>query len=397
MSHPFSKKYAIVGLGVLTGRFPDRSARTLETEAVRMAIEDAGLERSQIDGAINTRIESGSGESTGWTDSYARILGLPTNFYFTVQRGGAMTHLAIIAAAQMLDLGLAKYIVVGYGANDWSQSRDRSQGHGQRHQERAGLWGRPLGDLAAVSHHSFFASRHMHEFGTTSEQLGMVAVSHRQWAQLNPDAYFYNRPMTIEDYMNSPMLVEPYRMLDCCLISDSGTAFVMTTAERARDLPKKPVYVLGVGFGEAMQQLWWDKANYTQLATATAKAAAFEQAGLTLDDVDVAELYDCFTMEVILQMEGYGWCAKGEGGPFVASGAIAPGGSIPVNTGGGLLSCYYGADWTPFTESIIQMRGAGGDRQVKDAKVALVSGHGGEILRPGMCSIHSTLLLGNEA
>src|SRR6476469_6430616 len=113
MAHPFSKKYAIVGLGVVTGRFPDRSARTLETEAVRIAIEDAGLKRTDIDGAINTRIESGSGESTGWTASFARPLGLPTNFYFTAQRGGAMTHLAVIAAAQMHDLGLAKYIVVG--------------------------------------------------------------------------------------------------------------------------------------------------------------------------------------------------------------------------------------------------------------------------------------------
>lgn len=397
MAHHFSRKYAIVGLGVLAGRFPGRSPRTLEVEAVRLAIEDAGLQRQDIDGAINTRIESGSGESHGWTDSFARILGLPTKFYFTVQRGGAMTHLAIVAAAQLLDLGIAKYVVIGYGANDWSSTRDRSEGRGQRHVERAGLWGRPHGDLAAASHHSFFASRHMHEFGTTSEQLGMVAVSHRQWAMLNPDAQMHSRPITLEDYMNSPIYVEPYRMLDCCLMSDSGAAFVMTTTERARDLAKPPVYVLGVGFGEAMQQLWWDKQNYTHLAVDSAKEAAFGQADLGLQDVDVAELYDCFTMEVILQLEAYGWCGPGEGGPFVASGAIAPGGRLPVNTGGGLLSCQYMADWTPFTEAVIQLRGQGGERQVPGAKVGLVSGHGGEILRPGMCSIHSTLLLGTEA
>jgi acetyl-CoA acetyltransferase len=385
VSHPFSRKYAIVGLGAL------------QTEAVRLAIEDAGLRRQDIDGAINTRIESGSGESKGWTDSYARILGLPATFYFTVQRGGAMTHLAIVAAAQMLELGIAHYVAVGYGATDWSDTRDRKGGRGQRHLERDGLWGRPHGDLAAASHHTFFASRHMHEFGTTSEHLGMVAVSHRRWACLNPDAYMYNRPITLEDYLNSPIIVEPYRLLDLCLLTDSGAAFVITTAERARDLPKPPVYVLGVGFGEAMQQLWWEKQNYTRLAVKTAKEAAFGQADLQLKDVDVAQLYDCFTMEVIMQLEDYGWCAKGDGGPFAASGAIAPGGSLPVNTGGGLLSGNYMADWTPFTEAVIQLRGEGNERQVPNAKVALASGHGGEILRPGMCSIHATLLLGNEA
>ncbi len=395
MPHSFSGKYAIVGLGALVGRFPGRSARALEVEAVRLAIEDAGLQRSDIDGAINTRIESGSGESRGWTDSYARILGLPTKFYFTVQRGGAMTHLAIVAATQLLDLGIANYVVVGYGASDWSDTRDRGERR-QRHTEREGLWGRPYGDLSAASHHSFFGSRHMHEYGTTNDHLGMVAVSHRQWACLNPDAQMHGRPLTLEDYHNSPIYVEPYHLLDLCLVSDSGAAFVITTAERARDLPRPPVYVRGVGFGEAMRELWWEKKNYTNLAVDTAKASAFDQSGLTLADIDVAELYDCFTMEVILQMEDYGWCGKGEGGPFVAAGNIAPGGSIPVNTGGGLLSGGYMADWTPFVEAIIQLRGDGGPRQVADAKVALVSGHGGEILRPGMCSIHSSLLLSNE-
>jgi len=395
--HSFSRKYAIVGMGVMAGRFPGKSARSLEVEAVRLAIEDAGLRRQDVDGTINTRIESGSGESKGWTDSYSRILGLPAKFYFTVQRGGAMTHLAIVAATQMLELGIAKYVVVGYGASDWSDTRDRKGGRGQRHLERDGLWGRPLGDVAAASHHTFFASRHMHEFGTTSEHMGMVAVSHRQWAGKNRQAQMYGRPMTIEDYFNAPMVVEPYRLLDLCLLSDSGAAFVITTAERAKDLPKPPVYVLGVGFGEAMEQLWWDKQNYTRLAVQTAKESAFGQSGLELKDVDVAELYDCFTMEVIMQLEDYGWCGKGEGGPFAASGAIAPGGTVPVNTGGGLLSCCYMADWTPFTEAVTQLRGEGGERQVPAAKVALASGHGGEILRPGMCSIHATLLLGNEA
>lgn len=359
-----------------------------------MAIEDAGLRRQDIDGAINTRIESGSSDTRGWTDSYARILGLPTKFYFTVQRGGVMTHLAIVAATQMLALGIANYVIVAYGSTDWSDGH--LKGRRPRSIERDGLWGRPYGDLVAASHHTFFASRHMYEYGTTSEHLGMVAVSHRQWACKNPQAQMYGRPITLEDYYNSPVVVEPYRLLDMCLVSDGAAAFVITTAERARDLRKPPVYVLGIGFGEAMRELWWDKKNYTRLAVDTAKEAAFAQAGIRLKDVDVAELYDCFTMEVLLQLEDYGWCQKGEGGSFVAAGNIAPGGSIPVNTGGGLLSCYYLADWTPFTEALVQLWAEGGERQVPGAKVALVSGHGGEILRPGMCSIHGTLLLGTE-
>ena len=395
MAHAFSRKFAIAGMGVLAGHFPGRSARSLEVEAARLAIEDAGLDRKDIGGAINTRIESGAGESRGWTDSFARILGLPVKFSFTVQRGGAMTHLAVVAATQMLDLGIANYVVVGYGATDWSDSRGKGE-RGQRHLERAGLWGRPYGDIAAASHHSFFASRHMHEYGTTSEQMGMVPVSARQWACLNPEAQMHGRPITLADYFQSPVMVEPYRMLDMCLTSDSGAAFVITTAERARDLRRPPVSVLGVGFGEAMRELWWEKGNYTRLAVDTAKEAAFGQAGLRLEDVSVAELYDCFSMEVIMQMEDYGWCAKGEGGPFVASGAIAPGGKIPVNTGGGLMACHYMADWTPFVEAVTQIRDDGGQRQVPDARVALVSGHGGEILRPGMCSIHASLLLGKD-
>jgi acetyl-CoA acetyltransferase len=393
VTHPFSSKFAIVGLGFQAGKLPGHSARALETEAVRLAIQDAGLKPQDIDAAINTRIESGAGESFGWTDSYARILGLPAKTYFTVQRGGIMTQLAVLAATQLLELGIARYVAVGYGATDWSDTRNTTEKR-QRGTERSGLWGRPVGDLAAASHHSFFASRHMHEFGTTSDHLGMVAVSHRAWACRNPSAQMYGRPITLQDYYAAPLVVEPYRLLDLCLVSDSGAAFIVTTTERARDLRHPPVAVLGLGFGEALRELWWDKANYTRLAVDTAKQAAFAQAGLQLSDVDVAELYDCFTMEVILQLEDYGWCGKGEGGPFVADGNIAPGGTIPVNTGGGLLSGYYMADWTPFVEAVTQLRGTGGERQVANAEVALVSGHGGEILRPGMCSTHGTLLLG---
>jgi acetyl-CoA acetyltransferase len=203
----------------------------------------------------------------------------------------------------------------------------------------------------------------------------------------------HTKPLTLEDHQQSPVVVWPYRLFDICLQSDGGTAFVVTTAERARDRRKPPVYVAGVGFGEQMSHLWWDKANYATLAVRSARDAAFTQAGVRLSDIDLAQLYDCFTGEVIVQLEDYGWCRKGEGGALAAEMRTAPGGDIPVNTGGGLLSSHHLGNLTGFAEAVMQLRGAAGDRQVPGADVALVSGHGGEILSGQMCSIHSTIIL----
>lgn len=259
--------------------------------------------------------------------------------------------------------------------------------------DKLGVWGRPFGAVGAPSFHGFIATRHMHEYGTTSRQLGAVAVAERQWACLNPQAYMYGRPITIEDHQSSPIVVWPFHLLDISLVSDSGTAFIVTTAERAKNLRKPPVYIMGIGFGEQMASLWWDKTNYTTFSVEAAKSDAFRMAGIELKDIDVAELYDCFTTEVILELEDYGWCKKGEGGPFVEEGHTRPGGDVPVNTGGGLLSSHHLDNLTGVAEAIIQMRGEGGDRQVKDAEIALATGHGGEIVSGQMCAIHSTLIL----
>ncbi|WP_161793366.1 thiolase family protein [Cohnella kolymensis] len=212
----------------------------------------------------------------------------------------------------------------------------------------------------------------------------------------NPRAHFYGRPLTIEDHQNSPWIVEPYHLNDICLVSDGAVSVVVTTEDRAKDLKKPPVWVLGCGFGEAMANLWWEKENYTKLAVQTAKDQAFRQAGITLEDIDCAQLYDCFTGEVLFQLEDYGWCEKGSGGAFVEAGSIGPGGSIPVNTSGGLLSAYHFGDLTGLSEAVLQLRGEAGERQIQNCEVALVTGHGGEVLSPAMCSIHSTLLLGGN-
>jgi acetyl-CoA acetyltransferase len=239
-------------------------------------------------------------------------------------------------------------------------------------------------------------SRHQYEYGTKAEEIGAIAVSTRAWANLNPEARFYDRPLTLEDYMNSPFIVEPVRRADCCVQSDLGAAIIVTSSERAESLKQKPVYIKGIGIGDQAREQWWNKTNYTQVDAAFAGRQALTAAGVSLKDIDLAEMYDCFTTEVIFYLEDYGWCKKGEGGAFVAGGATAPGGSIPVNTFGGLLSGMYLFDFPNVVEAVRQLRGQAGDRQVKDAHVALTNGHGGEMISNYMCAAHATMITGNE-
>lgn len=387
---------AIAGLGVVAGPHPEYSQRMMAAEAARLAIEDAGLERSDIDGAVDLRRTGGGGDRGSYSDAFTRFLGLPANFYFVLGRGGALAGLGIAAASSFLMRGLANYVILVGAVDDWSKAQQtKAQGHrGMAHAEKEGYWGKPLGDLRAASHHSWMAARHMAVYGTTSEQLGAISVQQRAWACLNPEAKMYGRPITLEDHQNSPLVVEPYHLLDISQVSDGAIAFILTTKERAADLRKPAVSVLGQGFGEVAADLWWEKKNFTQMAVANAKKQAFGEAGVTLSDIDCAQLYDCFTAEVLFQLEDYGWAEKGQGGPFVADGNIGPGGSIPVNTSGGLLSCYHLGDLTGMAESVRQLRGEAGDRQVPDCEVVLTTGHGGELVSPGMCSIHTSTVLG---
>lgn len=378
------------------GHLPGRSVLMMETEAARLAIEDAGLQAKDIGAALQLLSDTGGGLRPRHHDSFARVLNLPVSLYMeNVGRGGEYAAQALLIAGSLLDHGVADYVLCAGARDDWSRSQAAKAMSGRRGQTFlpkknavASLFG---GN--ATNYHGLIASRHMHEFGTTSEQFGAVAVATRQWANRNPQAYMHERPLTLQDHQGSPVVAWPYRLFDICLQSDGGTAFVVTTAERARDLRRPPVYVAGLGFGEQMSHLWWDKANYTTLAVHSAREGAFAEAGIGLRDVDVAQLYDCFTGEVIIQLEDYGWCAKGEGGVFVAEMRTGPGGDVPVNTGGGLLSSHHLGNLTGLAEAVVQLRGDGGDRQVTGAEVALVSGHGAEILSGQMCSIHSTTIL----
>ena len=389
---------SIVGLGMVTGPQPGKTTRLLETEAARLAIEDAGLKQSDIDGAVQYHFSGGAGEDRASSDAFPRLLGLPVKFYEErVGRGGSKAAPAIMFAAKFLEMGMAKYVVVSGATTGLSRHRERreSGGRGGTTQNlRQGYWGRPFGDSTAVCHHSFLAARHMHEFGTRSDHLGRISVAQRDWACLNPDARYYGRPITLEDHQNSEVLVWPYHLFDICVINDGAVSFVLTTRERAEETAKRPVHILGVGYGEAMEELWWEKQNYTRLAVKTAKEQAFGQAGIEIKDVDTCQFYDCFTSEVLFQIEDYGFCGKGEGGPFLEEGHLGPEGDVAINTGGGLLSAYHYGDLTGLSEAVTQLRGEAGDRQVKDAEISLFTGHGGEIISPGMCSIHSCVVLG---
>lgn len=401
--HNLKDRFAIVGLGMIVGPNDTyeagRTARAMETEAARLAIEDAGLGREAIDGYVHVYggPRSGRGMSE-FTDAPPRILGLPINFYYRCGRGGSWGTFGLTTALSFLEFGLATHIVISGSRDDWSRlATSKAAGFvGQTSVARpVGTFADPLGATNAVSNHTMFATRHMAVYGTTSEDFGSIAVQIRQWANLNPLARMYHKKMTLEDHQNSPMHVWPYHVPDMAVTTDGAVAFVVTTADRAKDLAKPPVYVKGIGIGDAAGGQWWDgPTHYERLPVKVAKEKAFAHAGIDVSDLSMAQFYDCFTGEVLLQLEDYGFCEKGEGGAFARAGNIGPGGTIPSNTSGGLLSAYHMADLTGISESIIQLRGEAGARQVEDAQFSLVTGHGGELISPGMCSIHSSLILG---
>ncbi|HMC39767.1 MAG TPA: thiolase family protein, partial [Acidimicrobiales bacterium] len=253
-------------------------------------------------------------------------------------------------------------------------------------------WGGLLvsaGVVGANTLYALAARRHMVKFGTTTEDFAAVAVAQREWAVDNPAAQLRD-PITVEDHHASRWIAEPFRKLDCCLVSNGGVAVLVTTEERAASLAQPPVHVLG--WAQSHPGRLFDRNPDFGIVTGAARSGpeALAMAGLKLSDVDVAQLYDCYTFTVIVSLEDYGFCEKGEGGAFVSSGAIQRhGGSLKLNTGGGQLSSFYMWGMTPLTEGIIQVRGQGGGRQVHPHDVALVSGNG------GILDHHATLILGS--
>jgi acetyl-CoA acetyltransferase len=377
--------FSIVGLGLTAqGRNLGVAPRELRRQALERALDDAGLRRADVDGYIGTSSEM-------FDD--IRFLGLAPKFAYTMQSGGASSILSLINAMGAISMGQADAVACVYASAPTAGMLTRADGSRGGYGNFGYGYGRIYGLVGAGGAHALHARRHMHRYGTTSRHLGAVAVVQREHASVRPGTLGFGQPITIDDHQASRMVVDPLRLLDCCRDTDGGVAVIVTTTERARDLARRPVSILGVGCGHNIRNWWTGEVFDLHDDVEPAKKTAFAQANITVDDIDVAALYDPFTISVLMQLEAYGFCGRGEGGPFVESGATRVGGRIPTNTGGGQLSGFYTTGFTAVSEAITQLRGDGGATQVDGAEIALVSGHGGH---GGIqnTSSHATMVLG---
>jgi acetyl-CoA acetyltransferase len=322
-------------------------------------------------------------------EAIAEYMQIFPRYCVTANAGGGTTFSVLQNAAAAITAGICETVLISMAdclrtglTRDQAMAMQSSTGHPQ--------FEIPYGPTVPA-YYALIARAHMDRYGTTAEQLAAVAVNGRNYAAMNPRAQM-QEPISIDDVLNSRMIADPLHLLDCSLVSDGGAAIVLTTAERAKDFPKRPVYLLGAGEGHGHEHI----SNARSLTTSAAVESgrrAFGMAGMSPADIDVAQIYDCFTPVVLIELEDLGFCKKGEAGAFVASGETALTGSLPMNTNGGLLShCHPGNPGSMFalTEAVAQLRGDSGKRQVTGAQTALVHGQG------GIMSSHATLVLGSE-
>jgi acetyl-CoA acetyltransferase len=376
----FSNQTAIVGIGQT--EFSSNSRRSvsrLALEATMAAIDDSGIPRTEIDGLVRYGVNQEQA-SEAWM---AANLGLDDlSFWCSVDYGGSANSALIAHAAAAVHSGLAKYVLCYRALNGRSGPRPGTSDTYDRMTRGADLnydnFLVPYGMTAPVQFYAVAAQRHMHEFGTTSADLAEIAVTCRANANVNPLAQMHGRSLTLEDHQNSPLISDPLRLFDCCLQTDGAVAVIVTTAERAADLRRPPVVIAGAtqASGTHVQGPLWSQICRADITSSAARSAAqrlWNQSGLTPADVDVAQIYDCFTITALTLLEDYGFCKKGEGGPFVSAGHIRSDGSIPINTDGGHLSGGYIHGMTHIAEAVRQLRGES-TQQVPGAQVCLVTG-----------------------
>jgi acetyl-CoA acetyltransferase len=366
------------------GKVYGPTAAQFAADAVRLAAADAGLALDDIDGLLVS-----SGVSHGVHLDLQLDLGLHDLALLSEMQAYGSTAGAMVQVASMAVLsGMAAAVACVWADAPLQQGTSSAAAYGAAARVQSGWRGlsAAAGITSANHRYALAARRHMERFGTTSEQLGAIAVAQRDWAVLNPLAQL-RTPITIEDYHASRWIAEPFHLLDCCLVSNGGIAVIVTSADRASGLRPPPVYVRG--WAQAHPGHAGRRHDDFGLVSgaATAGPAALRMADIELPDIDVVELYDCYTYTVLVTLEDYGFCGKGDGGPFAASGVLGPQGKLKVNTGGGQLSAYYMWGMTPLSEAIIQARGQAGERQVPDHELVLVSGNG------GCLDHHSTLIL----
>ena len=363
------------GFGVATGR----NAMEIQADACNAALKEAGLTTKDIDCVM-----SASAFHYMPSMSLAAYLGIKPKFSEGTVFGGSSFVHYLLNAMMAIEAGLCETVLIAYGSNQ------RSIGRGLTSMSEPALYEAPFKPLYPISSYALAAARHMHQYGTTREHLAEVAVAARGWAKLNPEA-FERGDLSIEDVLASRVISDPLSVRDCCLVTDGGGALVVVKADRAKDFPKPPAYIMGVA-GAHWHRNISDMPDLTVTAASESGPRAFEMAGVTPADIDVAEVYDAFTINTILFLEDLGFCKKGEGGDFVSGGNIAPGGGLAVNTNGGGLSCVHPGMYGIFTiiEAVRQLRGECGERQIEGAKLAVAHGNG------GVLSSQVTSVLGNE-
>jgi acetyl-CoA acetyltransferase len=376
---------AIAGVALSdVGRVDDKGPYELMAQASRRALAEAGLSPADVDGLAST------GQGTLPPADVGEYLGLRPRWVDSTAVGGASWEVMASHAVDAIAAGHADVVLLTYGSTARADLKKGLRGASINWGARGPLqWEAPYGHTL-ISKYAMAARRHMHQYGTTIEQLAEVAVSARFNAADNPDAY-YRDPISIDDVLNGPMIADPFTKLHCCIRSDGGAAVVLVNGDRANDLRAKPVWVLGAAETTShMLTSQWD--DMTVGPAAVSGPLAFARAGVRPADVDVAELYDAFTYMLLLTLEDLGFCPKGEGGRYVEKGALRLGGDLPTNTdGGGLSACHPGQRGLfLLVEAVRQLRGECGPRQVPDAKIACVSGTGGWFCSSG------TMILGVE-
>jgi acetyl-CoA acetyltransferase len=372
-----SGKTAIVGVAESDeiGKVPDKPAIMLHAEAARSALAEAGLTKDDVDGLFTAGIS---------TTELGEYLGIEPRVTDTTAVGGSSFVIHIAHAATAIATGRCEVALVTHGES--GRSRVGMARPAMTADSLRGQFEAPYGLPQPVGAYAMACTRHMHEFGTTKEQLAEIAVATRKWAMLNPKAYMRDE-ISIQDVLDSRQITYPFNLLDCCLVTDAGGAYVMTSMERAKDLKQVPIAVLGVGEGHDHAMIS-QMPSYTSFAARQSGKTAFEMAGVTHSDLDLAMIYDSFTYTVLLSLEELGFCGKGEGGEFVSNQRTAPGGEFPMNTNGGGLSYTHSGMYGMFAiiEGVRQLRHDYADqgiRQVKDAKLAVVHGTGGVLSSAG--------------
>jgi acetyl-CoA acetyltransferase len=370
---------ATYGLGEAPG-FTDME---LLARSARAAVADAGLKMSDIDGLCTASVGASM-----WTMPVIEYLGIRPAFINGTMLGGSSFVAHILPAVLALQARQCNAVLVCYGSAQRTAQFGRKEVAASRKFLDPQPYEHPYEPMLPVSAYALVASRHMHEFGTTRRHLAEVAVAARAWAGLNPEA-FMREPLSIDEALGARMISDPLSVRDCCLVTDGGGAFVLVRADRARELAKKPVYVLGSGTAIWHRQVS-SMADLTVTAATESGRAAYEMAGMTARQIDVVQLYDAFTINTLLFLEDLGFCAKGEAGAFVEGGGIAPGGRLPVNTNGGGLSCTHPGMYGVFAviEAVRQLRGECGRRQVPRSRTAIAHGNGGTL------SSQSTVIFG---